>query len=388
MKLTTESTVVNDKKLYTDIENAQTSADNAQDTADRAKVIADNTDQYFFFTSTGADTGAHISEIKQSEFLASPRGGNLLARSNGVALRDGLTELGIYSADEIRVGKAQGQRMSLTSTDMKMYDSRNYQRMKINATEGIVVGREDKLHSVLTDTGFDIIGSDGETSIASYGATARIGAEDSANLKLTPSNGTYPILTLSNELDPMITLSASPYNNPYSDYDTYGVVRFLSGIEAYTVCGMRCEGSRDNGYAEVQFAGSATNRGIASLFGENEDYGAVGISCNVGGAYGSGLIYSTVPIQVTSDRRLKEHLSYLQDDAVRFIRKLKPAYFNMRGKGNVGFYAQDVEEADEWHTLVSNNEDGFKSLNYTGIIAPLVAYCQNLEKRIEELERG
>lgn len=381
MKLTTESTVVNDKKLYTDIENAQT-------TADEAKVIAGNTDQYFWFTSTGADTGAHISEIKQSEFLASPSGGNLLARSNGIALRDGLTELGIYSADEIRVGETQGQRMSLTSTDMKMYDTGGNQRIRINASEGVIVGREDKLHSKLTNTGFDIIGEDGETSIASYGATARIGAEDSANLKLAPSNGAYPTLTLSNELDPMITLSASPFNNPYSDYDTYGVVSFLSGIASYTVCGMRCEGSKDNGYAEAQFVGSATNRGIASLFGENEDYGAVGISCNVGGAYGSGQILATVPIQVTSDRRLKEHLSYLQDDAIRFIRKLKPAYFNMRGKENVGFYAQDVEEADEWHTLVSNNEDGFKSLNYTGIIAPLVAYCQNLGKRIEELERG
>ena len=70
------------------------------------KKIADNTNQYFWHTETGTDTGAHITEIPQDEFLADPEhgGGNLLARSNGIAVRDGLEELAQFSADGINLG--------------------------------------------------------------------------------------------------------------------------------------------------------------------------------------------------------------------------------------------------------------------------------------------
>lgn len=62
--------------------------------------IAGNTNQYFWHTESGTDTGAHITERPQDEFLADPEngGGNLLARSNGVAARDGLAELATFSA--------------------------------------------------------------------------------------------------------------------------------------------------------------------------------------------------------------------------------------------------------------------------------------------------
>ncbi len=71
------------------------------------KKIADNTNQYFWHTETGTDTGAHITEIPQEDFLADPDngGGNLLARSNGIAVRDGLAELAQFSADGVQIGK-------------------------------------------------------------------------------------------------------------------------------------------------------------------------------------------------------------------------------------------------------------------------------------------
>lgn len=69
--------------------------------------IAGNTAQYFWHTETGTDTGVHITEIPQDEFLADPEngGGNLLARSNGVAVRDGLTELAQFSADGVVINR-------------------------------------------------------------------------------------------------------------------------------------------------------------------------------------------------------------------------------------------------------------------------------------------
>lgn len=89
----------------------------------------------------------------------------------------------------------------------------------------------------------------------------------------------------------------------------------------------------------------------------------------------------------SSDRRLKEHIGYLGEDAVRFINGLKPAHFVKDAEHHTGFYAQDVESVDAWHCM-TGEMNGFKTLGYTELIAPLVAYCQSLEKRIEELERN
>ncbi len=99
---------------------------------------------------------------------------------------------------------------------------------------------------------------------------------------------------------------------------------------------------------------------------------------------GDGILYGT--LTQGSDRRLKEHISYLGDDAVEFIDKLKPAHYLKDGEKHVGFYAQDVDEVDKWDCM-TGEADGYMTLGYTELIAPLVAYVQKLEKRIEELER-
>lgn len=115
MKLTAEATVLNDDKLTSSINNAQ-------NTADSAKTIADNTNQYFWFTSSGTDTGAHISEKTQAQFIASPSGGNLLARSNGIAVRDGLTELATFGASNARIGRTNAPNVDITTTSITMSD--------------------------------------------------------------------------------------------------------------------------------------------------------------------------------------------------------------------------------------------------------------------------
>lgn len=97
--------------------------------------------------------------------------------------------------------------------------------------------------------------------------------------------------------------------------------------------------------------------------------------------------------QVTSDRRVKTPLGDIAEaEAADFVRSLKPSKFEKFGRRELGFYAQDVEETNLGEYLVDESDDhgyeDFKNLSYDGIIAPLVAYCQHLEKRIEELERG
>lgn len=69
--------------------------------------VAGNTAQYFWHTETGTDTGVHITEVPREDFLADPEngGGNLLARSLGIAIRKGLTELATFTANKISLGK-------------------------------------------------------------------------------------------------------------------------------------------------------------------------------------------------------------------------------------------------------------------------------------------
>lgn len=88
-----------------------------------------------------------------------------------------------------------------------------------------------------------------------------------------------------------------------------------------------------------------------------------------------------------SDRRLKDHISYVGDEAIEFINGLKPAHYIKDGEKHVGFYAQDVEAVDKWDCMVGEM-NGYMTLGYMELLAPMVAYIQRLEKRIEELERS
>ena len=122
MKLEAESTVFNDERIVTDVSNAQSTADDAQETASAAKEIADNTVQHFWFVGEGTDTGVHITEVPQSSFVDNPSGGNLLARSNGIAVRDGLTELARFGAASAQIGQDGQSHIEMDYRSMKMVD--------------------------------------------------------------------------------------------------------------------------------------------------------------------------------------------------------------------------------------------------------------------------
>lgn len=104
--IATEKAEKADKKVVI----VQEIADTAKKIADTARKIAGNTTQYFWHTESGTDTGVHITEKPQEEFLDDPAngGGNLLARSNGIAVRDGLTELATFGGTGMTVNDGTG----------------------------------------------------------------------------------------------------------------------------------------------------------------------------------------------------------------------------------------------------------------------------------------
>lgn len=113
-------------------------------TAAEARKIAGDTDQYFWHVTSGTDTGAHLTEKPQKEFLEDPEngGGNLLARSNGIAIRDGLKELAQFSADGISFVDPHGVGVfdeSISETSTNAYFSETYTSEQFGPTESYTV---------------------------------------------------------------------------------------------------------------------------------------------------------------------------------------------------------------------------------------------------------
>lgn len=109
---------------------------------DDAKKIAEDMNQYFWHTEEGTDTGAHITEIPREDFLADPDngGGNLLARSNGIALREGLTELATFGADGARIGKETDSHLVISDESLQLTDEYGNNWLSVNAEVDVSTG--------------------------------------------------------------------------------------------------------------------------------------------------------------------------------------------------------------------------------------------------------
>jgi len=88
----------------------------------------------------------------------------------------------------------------------------------------------------------------------------------------------------------------------------------------------------------------------------------------------------------SSDERLKDNIAPLTNTAEK-IQALQGVSFNWEkdGKESIGFIAQDVEKI--FPSLVATNPTtGMKSVQYAGIIAPLVETVKEQQKQIDILK--
>lgn len=116
-----------------------------------------------------------------------------------------------------------------------------------------------------------------------------------------------------------------------------------------------------------------------------------------------GDIEFTGTITDVSDRRLKDNIENLPNGQLKKITQLQGVSFTMKGdeeqKKELGLIAQDVQP--HYPSLISTSpDDGIMSMNYVGIIAPMIeaikeqqtliseqqAVIDNLTARIEALE--
>ena len=383
--------------------------------------IASNTEQHFWMTETGDDTGAHITEKTKEDFLADPTngGGNLLARSNGIAVRDGLTELASFGADGQTFNNDYGEEVFLIGK--LPYSTKN----KVNWVE------YDNTAPFTMTLPWNV----------EYGSAATVSYLD-ANRNAIRNTGISPTRTgrtVTWTVAQCNTMASLGVKYIYVDYKAEGRFPYftvgsdgIGGIGKYsyregenTVAsgntshaeGESSEASGSNAHAEGEFSkaiGSNSHaqnlRTIAQGYaqtaigrynvasGSPDTWSSTDNAFIIGGGSSESARKNAMAVTFggdttiagtltqSSDRRLKDHISYLDDDADEFIRQLKPAHYIKDDAHHVGFYAQDVDKADKWDCM-TGEMNGYMTLGYMELIAPLVAYCQHLEERIKKLEK-
>ena len=89
-------------------------------------------------------------------------------------------------------------------------------------------------------------------------------------------------------------------------------------------------------------------------------------------------------VRTSSDIRLKEDITKIDPETAKH---LLPVQFRFKGDDKIhyGFIAQDVQKIIP--DAVTEDKNGYLSLNYQELIAPLYALVQEQEKRIETLEK-
>lgn len=155
-----------------------------------------------------------------------------------------------------------------------------------------------------------------------------------------------------------------------------------------------CKRYSNGGWSEFEMRLNDTQQG-AQIYNTNQVSIAGGGSWNTQiTAAGNGIfVYGS--FYNYSDRRLKKHIRYLdEDECITFIRNLRPALFYRNDTKDVGLYAQDVKDIDEWDVFTEYVKGGIPhvpedmlTLDYLGLIMPLIKCCQQLDKRIKELEQ-
>lgn len=101
--------VGNETKPPTDDTKANVATEKATEagkTADKALNQSTATKQHFWHKEEGTDAGTHLTEIPQAQFEEDPEhgGGNLLAKTDGIHVRDGLTDLAHFG-EHTKIGK-------------------------------------------------------------------------------------------------------------------------------------------------------------------------------------------------------------------------------------------------------------------------------------------
>ena len=113
----------------------------------------------------------------------------------------------------------------------------------------------------------------------------------------------------------------------------------------------------------------------------NSVYGTSGIYCNPS----SDTLYAT-NFNSLSDISLKENIRIVEDP-LTILKDIEGVKFDWKetGKSTLGVVAQNVETV--LPELIDENDEGIKSVNYSGLISVLIEAVKEQQKQIDELKK-
>lgn len=226
---------------------AGTIARSAQTAASSAARIAGNTAQHFWFTEAGEDTGAHITEVTEEEFLSDPEngGGNLLARSNGIAVRNGMAELATFGSSGARfyddIGGLQG---AITRGD----DTPTVQTVQETLYTAVPATGQRITHTIIgaptSDITFEILIYGDE-----FGRTSLTFAADATDTQTYSITGEFSCIVIYDKEDRIIICDVIESDLDAISASEFRVSYMTHYYSANTHFGMQTESSGPNSFA-------------------------------------------------------------------------------------------------------------------------------------------
>ena len=256
-----------------------------------------------------------------------------------------------------------------TAAELNILDGVTSTAAELNALDGITsTVAELNLLDGVTATTAELNYVDGVTS----GIQAQIDAK--AALASPTFTGTINAATL--VLSGDLTVSGTTTTVNSNTVNIGDAVITLNSDETGTP-------SQDGGI-EVE---RGTSHNVRFIWDESEDQwsaevynGSAFIAANIKAATAT-----VTDLDTTSDQNLKENIRSIENP-VEAVKQINGVQFNWieTGKNSAGVIAQEVEAV--LPELVTTKNEGYKTVNYMGIIGLLVETVKELENRIQQLE--
>ncbi len=251
-----------------------------------------------------------------------------------------------------------------------------------SGTTGITAISNTKTISITTNnvvTGY--FNSNGVLTVPGISTTSNL----TSVTTLSANQIQFNTLTGGTGVDPSFSVSASGADTQVQ-YNSSGN---LAGSANFTY---------SSGVVTITGTVTATNVYAGSVSGTTGTFGSIGSGAiNANGIVSStgvnvtGDISYTGVLTDTSDRRLKHDIKPLPfGSAMEKLMLMKPVQFRMNDRPDRvewGFVAQDVEQLFPNLVFTANDALGTKTLNYIGMIAPMVQGMQELQKENDGLRK-
>jgi hypothetical protein len=251
-----------------------------------------------------------------------------------------------------------------------------------SGTTGITAISNTKTISITTNnvvTGY--FNSNGVLTVPGISTTSNL----TSVTTLSANQIQFNTLTGGTGVDPSFSVSASGADTQVQ-YNSSGN---LAGSANFTY---------SSGVVTITGTVTATNVYAGSVSGTTGTFGSIGSGAiNANGIVSStgvnvtGDISYTGVLTDTSDRRLKHDIKPLPfNSAMEKLMLMKPVQFRMNDRPDRvewGFVAQDVEQLFPNLVFTANDALGTKTLNYIGMIAPMVQGMQELQKENDDLRK-